>query len=674
MDTNTQDFINELNNDYTIANTLPIDVLKTILEESETLYYNGMDKSSILLFDEVYDYAKEVYRTKSFIPKEPLTGMEHVPKNKCRLQKLPVWMGSTNKMNHGDGQLGIWINKFPGPYVVSAKMDGASALYTIKNGKYKLYSRGNGHEGQDISQLLQYLKLPPLEEGYMIRGELIIKKSVFESKFKRTDPSDKQKFRNSRNAVAGLVNRIGANATKVDKLELSTINKKFIRNIEFIPYEVITNPPIKCGKQFDYLSEVFQPARHEMLRDISDNSLSDLYDKYIKELDYEIDGLVVCSNYVYERPSEKNPDYMKAYKKPLAILTGVTEVLSVEWNVSKDSFIKPVVIFGPIELDGVTITRASGYNAKNIFDNEIGPGAVIEVTRAGGVIPKIITILEPAHEIIMPELEYEWNETGVDIVVKYNNNNKFSDERRIPNIKKLHYFLVKIGTKGIGEKTVEEMYDNGIMTIPEFFTLDISDIRFLGPKKSKNVIKTIQNNIVDIPTPVLLAASGVFGRLLGVRRFKILFEDYPNILELFRDLDVEQITGVIADVDGFAYKTAVQVAEGFDKFYVFLKELEDVGFVLKSPDPVDENNEKNKEENTQKDHELNGKNIVLTGFRDKEINNFIERVGGNVKSSISGTTNILIIKNDSTSNKKTETAHKRGIKIITKQTFIDSYL
>jgi len=78
--------------------------------------------------------------------------------------------------------------------------------------------------------------------------------------------------------------------------------------------------------------------------------------------------------------------------------------------------------------------------------------------------------------------------------------------------------------------------------------------------------------------------------------------------------------------------------------------------------------------NQPSNNDLNGKNILLTGFRDKEITNFIERSGGTVKSSISGTTNLLIVKDSSTSNKKTQVAEQKGIKIITKQEFIDAYM
>ena len=77
-------------------------------------------------------------------------------------------------------------------------------------------------------------------------------------------------------------------------------------------------------------------------------------------------------------------------------------------------------MYTPIELGGVTLQYATGYNAKFIVDNVIGPGAVITITRSGDVIPKILTVIKPAanNKPKMPGVTYEWTDTGVDIKLK----------------------------------------------------------------------------------------------------------------------------------------------------------------------------------------------------------------------------------------------------------------
>ncbi len=705
----TIDIIEKLNNDHFYAQKLSQEELKRVLEYTEVQYYNETEDSEYILTDLVYDHVKEVYialcNENKYAHEEHIYSheehkyshddMAHVPEPIGRMSKLPIWMGSTTKMNHGTGQLRIFTSKFDGPWTVSAKLDGASALYVNENGKYKLYSRGKGDRGQNISEFLKYLQLPSLKTGQMVRGELIIKKSLFTAKYKRGDSGDMEKHRNSRNAVAGMVNKVGSNASKGVETPFTEMQLAFISDIDFIVYELITDKLQKCSVQFTQMVELFtsKVAAHESLKEVDDDTLSLIYDEYAEELDYEIDGLVVCSDHEYDRPHGKNPEYIRAYKKPLTGLTGIATVQSIEWNVSKDGMIKPVVIFDKIEMDGSSITRASGYNAKNIIDNKIGPGAVIEVIRSGGIIPKITKVIEQCEVLQMPKLAYVWSDTKVDIFVDYANGDEFSEEKRDMNVKKLYYFLTKMGTKGIGEKTMGRMYDEGIRTIPQLITVNLIDLNFLGDKTAQNIVKTIQDSRKNLTLPVLCGASMIFGRLLGVKRFEIIFEQYPNIMEMDIVLtnDVKAITTLILKIDGFADKTAKQVAEGFEDMIRFLEELREANIL---PAPMIQEAAVSKQVLSQNEKaashqdlptqavapksnaskEISGLNILITGFRDEVMKAFILQSGGKIPSSFTKATNMLIIKDDSVSNTKTKTAEDRGLIIMTKDQFIAKYM
>ena len=754
----TNEIIKQLNQDITLANKTDLEVLKHIVQLSEVEYYNNADSDNILN-DNVYDYIKELIRTKvsEIEGKNEMLfddGMSHVPETVGRMCKLPIWMGATTKVNHGTGQLKIWKGKYEGPWCISAKEDGASALYVNIDGQHKLFSRGKGDGGQNISELLKYLNLPLLEDGSIIRGELMIKQSIFNQKYKRNDPSETEKFKNTRNSVSGMVNKLGYNASKGVPTLLEGLKNEFIQDIEFIAYELVSKPPLKASEQFIKLEEIFNSngkynmvARHEVLIDIDEETLSLLYDKYIKELDYGIDGLVVCSNHEYERPYGKNPDYLIAYKKPLVALTSITEVQSVEWNISKDGLIKPVVIITPIELDGVTISRATGYNAKNICDNMIGPGAIVEVTRSGGVIPKIIKVIQPCVELTMPKQDFYWNETNVDIFVKYSDNDNFSEERRDMNIKQLHHFLVKIETKGVGPKAVATMYDEGIRTIIQLLSLTEKDLHFFGDKTAQNIVKTINERKSKLTLPILCGASMIFGRLIGIRRLEIIFEVYPNLMELdcIINNNIVDIENLLSGINGFASKTAKQVACGFPNMLVFLKELKNIGIIpasslvvnpinlvvnhiiplnlvvnpinlslnpinvvltttnqvnlnvtptnlLSNPinlsfNPVTSTNIVSKplilniipkpivlNMSNREKKQVMGKNILMTGFRDSDIKDFIIRSGGKVQSSLTKKTDILIIKNSDTQNTKVNTAIDRGLPVITAEDFKSDYM
>ena len=667
--------ISDLNQNHKLANSLDIQTLQKIIKSSEEAYYNEFEDPSVILNDKVYDYVKEIYRLKVYEAKGSFpvseNGMGHVPKPVGRLLKLPVWMGSMDKVNHGTGELQNWVVKFSGPYIITVKMDGASALYFVEDGKHKLYSRGKGGEGQDISELLQYLKLPLLDSGVMIRGELIIKKSVFNSKYKKTsETQEKGRYKNSRNAVGGLVNTLGARAGG-SKNSDKPLDVSFVDDVEFIVYEMITVPSVAPNVQFKYLDQKFgkNVVPHVEAVRLDESQLSSMFDNCLKMMDYEIDGLVIYDDHAHSRPYGENPEYARAYKKPLEILTGITQVVMVEWDVSKDKYIKPVVIVNSIEVEGVTISRVTGYNAKFIVDGKIGPGAIVEITRAGGVIPKIINVIQPASNGQLPDnFVYHWNDTEVDIILSDDDENV--NAQMTVEVKRIHFFLDSIGTKGIGETTVEKMYNLGFKKIPYLYLVKEEHLQSLGPKIAENIVATIRKHMINIPLPILCAGSGVFGRNMGVRRFEALFNAYPTILlsnEVITD-KIDILTEAICRIDGFADITSRQIAEGFKPFLKFMLEMEQVGYKcnyvhqIAAPKQISTG------------HPLTGKSVLLTGFRDEAIKNFIESVGGKVQNSMSSATNLLIIKDESCINNKTKAAQTKGVEIITKQEFISKYM
>ena len=137
-----------------------------------------------------------------------------------------------DKIKPNSKSLSNWISKYGGPYVLSCKLDGVSGLYTTEGSVPKLYTRGNGKIGQDVSHLIPYLKLPKTK-NIVVRGEFIVSKKLFEEKY--------NSFSNSRNFVAGAINQ--------KKIE---INK--FKDIDFVIYEVI-KPILKPYEQLVYVNK-----------------------------------------------------------------------------------------------------------------------------------------------------------------------------------------------------------------------------------------------------------------------------------------------------------------------------------------------------------------------------------------------------------------------------------
>ena len=105
------------------------------------------------------------------------------------------FMGSMDKIKPDTKALPNWQQKYDGPYVLSVKLDGVSGLYTTMEDIPKLYTRGNGKVGQDVSHLIPFLKLPK-ERGIVIRGEFIMKRSVYDEKYKSSSANSRNFYQN----------------------------------------------------------------------------------------------------------------------------------------------------------------------------------------------------------------------------------------------------------------------------------------------------------------------------------------------------------------------------------------------------------------------------------------------------------------------------------------------
>ena len=132
---------------------------------------------------------------------------------------------------------------------------------------------------------------------------------------------------------------------------------------------------------------------------------------------YEIDGVIVTNDAIYERKAG-NPDHAFAFKMVLSDQIAEAKVVDVIWTPSKDGYLKPRVQIEPIHLGGVRIEYATGFNGAFINDNKVGVGAIIELIRSGDVIPHIRKVNVPAEQAKMPSVPYKWNDTHIDVLLE----------------------------------------------------------------------------------------------------------------------------------------------------------------------------------------------------------------------------------------------------------------
>ena len=631
--------IAELNNShdpFNYADQLTIKQLEDVIIYTSDKYYN--DDSIII--DSIWDMLVDFLRLKnkkSKILKK--IGSKVKSKNKV---PLPYHLGSMDKIKPPSNKLDYWIKKYKGDYVLSEKLDGVSALLVYNNNNINLYTRGTSNEGTDITPLLKYLSnIPPYSdiEKYSnkikgkknliaFRGELIISKNIFDKRWSSV-------MKNARNTVAGLVNS-------------KNINPKLAADTRLVLYEIV-DPRFKILEQYKVIKELgFYTVHNKVVKNINYTYLSKYLLKRKKESKYEIDGIIVTNNEIHEHNKSGNPDYAFAFKDILEDQKANTCVIDIEWNISKDGYINPTVLIEAVNIGGVTIKRVTGNNAKFIKDNMISPGATIEIIRSGDVIPKIQNVLIKAKNIKWPTVDYEWSPSNVDIIAK----NKCCKE---VNVKNIYYFFSTLNTKGLGEKIIEKLYDGNIDTIEEILSVTkekLLNIEGFKEKSADNLINSINKIKTKQQLTLIMNASNKLGHGMGLERAKSVLDKYPNLLNDYKKWSKSDFINKLKDIDGWEDKTSKLFVNNFPefiKFYTIIKKYINIEV-------------KHKEKKTGKYKDMN---IVMSGFRDKEITEYLENEGAKITNSISKNTDMLIIKDDSVMDtSKVKNAQKLGVKII----------
>jgi len=645
---------NILADPYGWANTTSIATLVGALKTFSHYYYNTKEN---LVTDAVFDIIRDVLEKRD--SENPYLKEVGAPITKDKV-KLPYTMPSLDKIKPTTDTLSKWIQKYKGPYVLSDKLDGVSCLFYKTRNSLKLFTRGDGKEGQDITHLTQYvLKIPKtvlktIPDETAVRGELIIPKKSF----KLIPPE----YKNSRNAIAGLVN------AKHFSEDIANIT-------EFVAYSVI-NPRHTQSDQMDMLKKwKFNVVTYNIVDKLTNEQLATLLDDRRKNSAYEIDGIVVVdSSQVYDNP-ESNPEFGFAFKKVMTDQITEATVVDVLWKVSKHGYIKPRIEIKPVDLLGVTIKYATVFNAKFVVDNKLGPGAVIKLIRSGDVIPYVMEVLKPAtsKKPKMPEIPYIWNDTNVDIIVK-DIHGAANDEILI---RQFVSFFEKLGVKFISEgivtKIVKAGYTN-LMDIIDANLDNLADIDGIGDKLLQKIYTNIDNAFKTTNLETLMAASNVFGRGFGVRKIKPLLVAYPNIMN--EKWTKATIIEKLMVVDGFDTKTATQFANNFSKFIKFFEELSEVAEIehLKTPKakakPAAAAAAAAKVQNNVS---FKGQTIVFTGFRNKEWETFIEEHEGKVTSAVSKNTTLVVYAVDGPESNKVTKARELKIPMMTIDEFKNKY-
>ena len=593
-----------------------------IIQHATKLYHNEKP----VLTDIEYDILKE-YMEREY-PDNAVHSDIGAPLPKAARNKttLPYKMFSMDKIKPDTSALKTWRNKYLGPYVISCKLDGVSGLFTIYNKEKKLYTRGNGIIGQDISNIVPYLNLPEVE-NIVIRGEFIIPKAIYSKKYPDS---------NARNIVSGIINS-----------KKQVVSK--YKDVDFVAYELI-KPKLKPSEQLKYLETIgVNVVRYEETKDITNENLSHYLQTWRNNYDYDIDGIIVSDDKVHPR-KDKNPEHAFAFKMLLGDQVSEAKVVDVRWIVSKDGLLKPTIEIEPITILGSTIQYATAHNADFIEKNKLGPGAMILLSKSGDVIPKIVKVITPADKAKMPDAPYTWNKTHKDIIVVSPESDPIVKKRNI-----IHFFE-KLNIPGMKEKTIlkilEKHKDADVEKIVKMTKEQFLELSGIKDKSATKIHEGIKTAIESAPIGLMVAASNIFGAGIGERITKNLISGYPEFFET-KNSDY-LVKTKLENIDGLGEITIQKLLTGKVPFIDFSKSI---GYTIPKNSKAIQRTEVKKA-------------FVITGPRDKTVIEKLESLGGELVKGVSKTTHMVLAQDTSSSSGTIGKAKKYGVPVVSFDEFL----
>ena len=515
------------------------------------------------------------------------------------------------------------------------KYDGASLNLLYEDGKLtQAITRGDGVEGEDITQNAKTIKTIPLsieyKEAIEIRGEVVIFKAEFERINEDRVKNGENLFANPRNAAAGSLRQLDSSITAN-------------RNLVFLPYGIGENTLdislLSKRMEFIYSLGFKMPPHRGLCERFED--IEAVYEKMKDEREsYEmmLDGMVVKVDQIEAQENMgytvKVPRWAVAYKFPA--VEKITTVRDIILQVGRSGVITPVAIVEPTNIDGVVVERATLHNFDEIQRKDIRINDKVIILRSGDVIPKIIKVLEfhrdgTQREVSRPK---ECPVCGSELLdegalIKCQN---LTCKARVVN--SIIYFASKqcLNIDGLGDKIVKALFESGLVeSVEDIFSLTLEKLLALEgfkEKKSQNLLDSIEN-VKGCDCWRFINSLGI--EHIGEVASKTLCSAFGL---LFVDATKEQLIAL----EGIGEEMAEAVLEFVRVNHEHILRLQ--SFLLPVvPAPKVEVLE----------NPFKGKSVVLTGSMSQprdEIKKMLEALGAKIVGSVSKKTDMVIYGDD----------------------------
>ncbi len=552
-------------------------------------------------------------------------------------------------------------------YVAEPKLDGASVELVYEDGLLaRASTRGDGVVGEGITENVRTISAVPLrlrESDHVIpsflalRGEVILRIDAFEELNERLLVEGRNPFANPRNAAAGSLRQLDPQVSAT-------------RPLDIFVYDILAIEGVGAGTQW----EVLNLLRSWGLR-VNDlpqrvSSVAEIVEYHERlqgerdELPYEIDGVVVKLNELAARnelgATSHHPRWAFAFKFPPR--REITRVLKIVPSVGRTGVITPGAMLRPVELGGVTVSRANLHNREEVARKDIREGDLVRVQRAGDVIPQVVERLDepgrtrerpfrmPSH---CPSCDAKLVERGPFTICP----NSFGCPAQLAG--RLEHFACRdaLDIDGLGEETAKLLVrERLVVTLPDLFRLrqaDVEKLEGFARKSASKLVAAIEKaSIVDLHR--FLFALGV--PEVGVTVAKSLANHFREF-EAVRSASRE----TLQTVEGVGPKMAEQIETFFndERNCAILDDLMSGKIKLI-------------EASSDGSSELSGLKFVFTGglnrLSRRDANQLVESLGAKVASSVSRDTDYVVVGVDPGS--KYDKAVELGVQILSEDQFL----
>jgi len=637
--------------------------LQAIISE-HSYKYHVLDNSDIsdIEYDRLYKELKylESQYPEIIVPESPT---QRIGEKKSRdfdaIEHNPPMMSLGNAFNRDE--LDSWIQKtkklLNTDYGITCelKIDGLAISLRYNKGIFVEGStRGNGFEGENVTDNLRTIHTIPLKlfgnppDSLEVRGEVYISKKAFKELNAERLLKGLPAYANPRNTAAGSVRQLDPIITAQRPLKI------FIYGIGS------TNPELKFNSHWEtlnWLKDLGFPINDHSKYYSETMDINDFYYNWLdlhSKLDYETDGIVIKVDDENKKSflghTGREPRWAIAYKWPSQHTS--TKLLAIEISVGRTGRITPYAVLEPISLSGVTITHASLHNYDYIVDRDIRIGDIVNIERAGDVIPQIIKPLYSNEHAKLIKFSMPINCPGCNhqIIRDPSEASHYCINALCPSQKaeKINHFLSKsaMDIQGIGDKWVKVFLEKEIISdVADLYDLRIENLlemNRMGNKLAKKMIDNIESSKTKSLDSLLI---GLGIKHVGSEISELLCSHFQT-LDAIQEAQIDDLLLIL----GIGPKVANSLLDFFNDEgnKILLKKLRRIGInttYLSLNAAITEN----------KETFLTRKIFCITGTLETmtrmEISNYLKNNGATVTSSITKKTNFLIIGNNPSQSK-----------------------